>query len=406
MKRIAALFSLLLLTGCMVQVYRVIKNPEAGMNPDKTRFLVKATINDKPALLALDTGLESNVALFTDAAERLGLTFNTPPMSLGRPDGQMLSLSTKPYRITAFSVSGRMCLTVVNIPIKADIDGSFGWPLFRDNVMQIDVSKGVLRIIPSVPREARTWTKFGVLPKSSMLFLTIPGPHGNGVILVDTGSSEGVALNPERWRVWTNANPDRPKTITGFYSPGSGSIVSEESWAQHLSLGPLTFTGVPVIQLARNESASMPPGFIASLGIAALERLDIIVDGKENAAYIRSREAPPLPHAYNRAGVTFFWGDPHGGSTNNWIAYVVQDTPAYEAGIRNGDVLIQAKRISGVNSPMDVSSNFPMLPAGTRIDLTLKHEEKTYNTTVTLRDIFPTAASPSANEPATAASSK
>ena len=47
---------------------------------------------------------------------------------------------------------------------------------------------------------------------------------------------------------------------------------------------PLILTGVPVTEASPTQVALGSPGFGASLGIAALKRLDFIVDGKHAMA--------------------------------------------------------------------------------------------------------------------------
>jgi hypothetical protein len=275
------------------------------------------------------------------------------------------------------------------------IDGFFGWPLFRDNIIRIDADRQLLTTIDEVPAEARTWTSLRLHRKSSLLSLEIPGPHEGGTIFIDTGSDSGVSLSPARWSEWTNAHPNRPKTLRGSYSPRSGLVFGEESWSQQLSLGPLTLTDVPVTQSSDGDMSGISE-YAATLGLAALRRLEIIVDGKKGVAYVRSRNGPARPYDYNRSGVVFAPGDMQLSRTNNLIAQVMEGSPAYEAGIRNGDTLLKLNQ--------EWCTNWTQLTAavfrkhGTRVDVTLKRGDQAYDTTVVLRDIFPSSANPTTKD--------
>jgi hypothetical protein len=401
-KKIRAILFLLLLSlaGCVtVAYYRQLDDATAGMNADGTRFIVNGIINNKPATLALDTGAGADLVLFRPSAERLGLSFSDVPMALGRPDGMTPSELTKPYRVTAFDITGKMSFAIIDIPISVDaIDGIVGWPLLRDNILQIDADRQALKSLDEVPQEARAWTSLRLRRKSSYLTLEIPGPHGEGGILIDTGSAGGVSLNPERWQAWTNAHPNRPKTLAASYSPGSGMVIGEESWSQRFSLGPLTLTDVPVTQADRSDIALGSPGYQATLGIAALRRLELVVDGKKGVVYLRPQNGRSRPYPYNRAGVVFAPRSLQGSGTNSLIAHVIEGSPAYDAGIQNGDMLVKINQQWSTNRPQLSTHLFRTLPAGTRIDLTLKRGEGTVNTTVVLRDIFPSSAVPAKEE--------
>ena len=76
----------------------------------------------------------------------------------------------------------------------------------------------------------------------------------------------------------------------------------------------------------------------ATLGLAALKRLDIVIDGKHGIAYLRPKKTPPLPYQHNRLGADFIPQDSH---NDDLIAHVANGSPAYEAGIRDGDILLK-----------------------------------------------------------------
>jgi C-terminal processing protease CtpA/Prc len=73
------------------------------------------------------------------------------------------------------------------------------------------------------------------------------------------------------------------------------------------------------------------------LGLEALKRLDLIVDGKHGMAYLRPKQTRSVPGDHNRLGAVFV---PRDDQSDDLVAHVLEGSPAFEAGIRNGDVLL------------------------------------------------------------------
>ena len=78
---------------------------------------------------------------------------------------------------------------------------------------------------------------------------------------------------------------------------------------------------------------------------------------------------------------------PTGTQTNQAVAQVVDGGPAYEAGVRNGDVLLQVDKIA-VTSWSDSWLRRFRMQAGTKLKLRLKRDGKIFTTTATLRQIL------------------
>jgi len=366
----------------------------AKMDATGHRFLVPAQINSQPATLAFDTGAET-LFLFKPAAERLGLELPKIPSDVLRKGGKFPVVDTKPYDITIFNKTSKLPIPVADFSVQSDVDGCIGWPQFKTSIFQIDVANGIIRSLPQVPAEARQWTVFHIHPSSDVLCLELPKPNKLGVIFVDTGSFSGVALNRDRWRAWTNANPHVAKTLLGYYMGGAGTVVAEEAWAENLSIGPLLLHDVPVHPASASESnaGSWQYPCQATIGLAALQRLDFIIDGPSGVAYVRPRKGPFPPYPHNRAGVIFTIQPPQKSKSGVLVAHVVENGPAYKAGIRNGDHLtgFNGKSITNANNGPTYFSYTN--PAGTKLNFTLKRGETEFDTIVTLEDIFPSATS-------------
>ena len=186
---------------------------------------------------------------------------------------------------------------------------------------------------------------------------------------------------------------NQPTSILAYYMVNKELFVSEEIWTREIAIGPLVLTDVPVTE--DNQSAvdlfsSADTQFQATLGFAALKRLDIIIDGKHSIAYLRPRQTPSLPYEHNRLGATFVERDP---TNNDLVAHVVDGTPAFDGGIRNDDVLLKIDELDATKWRTDPNvtplSRFWYSPAGTKLELTLKRGDRVFKTTAVLRNILP-----------------
>jgi hypothetical protein len=165
-----------------------------------------------------------------------------------------------------------------------------------------------------------------------------PGPR----LIVDTGHDGGIMLPPARWREWRAAHPNAPVTIDGGWMAGDGARIHEVAWADEIAVGDLVFRGVPVEEALPAYLGEAAAGEeIVGLGVAALKRLDLIVDARAHLAHATALSSPPpgLPH--NRTGVVFM---PKAEGGDELVAHVLTGGPAFRAGMRDGDVLLKVNR--------------------------------------------------------------
>lgn len=240
----------------------------------------------------------------------------------------------------------------------------------------------------------QTWTKFQISTDFYDLALELSSAHGQKLILtVDSGADDGVKLGPESWRQWKSAHPNQPITLEAYYTPNPGLVVAEESWADKISLGSLTLTNVPVMESDSTDLVlhTLPnTRYEGTLAYKALKRLDLVIDGGHGFAYLRPKMTPTLSYVHNRLGAVFM---PQNLQSNDLVAHVVAGSPAYEAGIRNDDVLLSIGELDVTKWRTDPAvlplSRFWSSPPGTKHELTLRRGDKIYNTSVILRNIVP-----------------
>ncbi len=355
------------------------------------RILLDAAINGKPARLVFDTGA-SDLVLFRRGAERLGLKVTEPPRDVQVSAGEVAVGRTEECDFVLGATRARTWFRVFEPPsfLKMGVDGAVGWEPIRYNTIRIDAALRQATWLTNAPSETGSWLKFRIRRQARVLSMEIPGQGGSqGVLTVDTGSSCGVALSPERWRAWRAAHANQPLTLLAGYMPGAGTVVTEETWAKELTFGPLVLTEVPVMPANVAEQAMGTPGFEASLGLAALKRLDLIIDGELGIAYVRPKTTTSPPYEHNRLGAVFAPRDTDGVDL---IAHVIDGSPAYEAGVRSGDVLLKVGDLDVTKWRTDPTvlplSRFWERPPGTKTELILKRGAQTIKAKPALRRIL------------------
>jgi hypothetical protein len=354
------------------------------------RIWLDAKINGKRARLCFDSGADYFI-LTREGAQRLGLKFTEPATNTVVPPGQVPRGITEECSLSLEGTTGSARFEVVDIPRYRQIDfvGVVGWWSLRNNIIEMDANADRITFLSKVPKRVADWIQLAVVTNGGFLILEIPhasGPHG--ALCIDSGSERGVDLAPDKWRAWKALHPHQPTTLNAFITLGDGLVVREEAWANELVFGPLVLTRVPVIEATPMEVALVGTNYEGDLGLAALKRLDLIVDGKRSVAYLRAKKTPPSAYSHNRLGAVFV---PKDVESNEFVARVADGSPAQEAGVRNGDVLLKVNGTTITKANYDGHRRFGAR-AGTKINLTLGRSGEIFKTTVILRDILlPTA---------------
>ncbi len=363
----------------------------SGKQEYKERLILDAKINGESVRLGFDTGAEFTV-LFRRTAKRLKLNVTEPPANAKADPGEVPMGISEECRFELGDTTTKARFRVFEIPHHLDpgMDGVLAWADFRDNIVWIAADTNRLSFSTALPENMDRWTKWKIRQDSRYLEIILPlASEKEGTILIDTGSPFGVQLSPQRWKQWRDKHRDQSVSIQAEYTPGIGLKVYEEAWADSLSIGEFSLADVPIRESAPVKSL-MFKNYQATLGMFALTRLDIIIDGKNACIYTLPNPKPTSRYQYNRLGAVFV---PANMKSDDLVAHVAENSPAQEAGISNGDVLRRIDDLDVTKWRTDPRvlpmARFWSRPAGTKFQLTLLRDNKPIKVEVELKELFP-----------------
>ncbi len=363
----------------------------SGKQERDERIIFKAKINGQSVRLAFDTGAEFTI-LFRQTAKRLKLDVTEPPANAKVGPGQVPVGRTEECRFELGNSIFKARFRVLDLPRHIDpgMDGILAWANIQDAIVWISADTKRLSTLAALPENMDKWTKWNIRKDSRCLEIKVPLALGkDGTILIDTGGSFGVELTPQRWKQWRDKHRDQPVSVRADYTPGIGIKIHEVAWADSLNIGKFSLTDVPVAESAPVRTL-MFTNYQATLGLFALTRLDIIIDGKNACIYTRPNPKPTSRYQYNRLGAVFV---PANKKSDDLVAHVAENSPAQEAGIRNGDVLRRIGDFDVTKWRTDPRvlplSRFWSRPAGTELELTLARGNTPVKVKVELKELFP-----------------
>ena len=350
-----------------------------GLKGFDDRLFVDGYVNKYPVRFCFDTG-SPGCHLFDRTVTRLGL--------------KVKDRQTEKCGFNVWFMSAKGRFWVLDIPKESEApseEGIIGWGLLQDEIVHFDVPQNRVYLEPRLPADIGTYLRLPLWTKDvSVLCLKVPvAGQGDGIIFVDTGSFHGVGLSPAGWNGWKREHPEAPITLRVALMM-SGDIKVEQSWAKRLSVGGLDFTEMLVEQCFPIPSSLRinPQALVATLGLGALRDYDVIVDKKNAYAYFRQRPRRSIAIFHNRLGAAFMQ---RSKQDPEMVAYVAAGTPAFESGIRDGDILLKY-RSGEPSGPWKTATRevWDVLnaPPKTKVEFVLKRNEEVFQTNAVLRDIL------------------
>lgn len=341
---------------------------------DHDRSVTPLVIKGRPARFILDTGIGMPAVLFEPALRRFNVALTEAPEAGPRP-GTVTLVTTDPLPVAFFGRDTEISFAVVPLPsfvnpkLDGVGDGAIGWPAISHHPWILDTANNVFSPLQEISEEMKSGQRFE-LTEHRVLVIKTSLSEKNTQIYIDTGSASGIKLPPAEWNKWKKENPHAPITLSMSYFIGEGFRAREESMATEFKLGPLTLRHVPIGEASLSEHIKEDSGddTVISVGLRALDTFALILDPDNKLAYAHPNSGGVVPK-HNRFGIAFSEvGD-------NLVAQVAPRSPAAEAGLQTGDLLVEVDGRTFANwreSPRAMDALNLSAPAGTTKKFVIK----------------------------------
>lgn len=336
--------------------------PIDAANPLEGTPVAIAWSSSTQLMMGLDTGAVQTSLLFSPAVETVGArlrgrgSMRTANVAIAlKQDGEILSK--------------KQDVVVVE---QAPYDGLLGWECIKKYVWNINYPKRSHRFFNTLPSKIKTWTKLDLV--SGADYPQIADKHGRRIIL-DTGAPHAVYISKKRWNAIKLAYPDAFVSVYSGYSPAAGGFYAHE--CMHVSsfqLGVLELKNILLCEsFANPEVMGIPDDIDIILGYGALASRQFWLDGPGEALYFSSSSQRMADPPFNLMGGTFIQ-DRNGGLPMK--AVVAQWSPAWNAGLRTGDILVS---INGRKTPYADMVDYVTTQRGAHANVVVSRKNKLLN---------------------------
>lgn len=351
---------------------------------------VQARVNGKgPYTFIVDTGGHTLLSAKVIAEAGLASTGSSPEGGAGEKQS---SLGFVPFR--TLSIGGVEMHDQVGFSAEIyqpaiegiAVDGMVGFELFRRLVVRIDYGRKVLTFTKPGSRSledagvAVPFVFYDHMPFVRGRLDGIPATFD-----IDTGSrSELDVTSPAVIRDHLRERYARGvRAVTGW---GVGGEVSSYVVRVHsISLGAMP-VAAPVADLSEDKRGSFSdPNYDGNVGSALLKRFVVTFDYGHQTMYLRRIEPVPADVGdFDRSGLWI-----NAGKDGYVVTSVAAASPAAEAGLKTGDVIIEldGRRAKAA----DLSAARELLrarPAGSRVPMLVMGKAATRRIVLTLRDLI------------------
>jgi hypothetical protein len=277
--------------------------------------------------------------------------------------------------------------------IGSSIDGILGADFFKNFVVKIDYKREVLTLIDPMHFRKDVVKKYHdfdieVINKKPYLTCTAevnPGFPTQTRLLLDTGAGISAIFHHNSDSLLMLKN----QIVKGNLGKGLGGDIEGFSGKIHsLRFGELQFTNMvtsfqAIDDVLINKDKLVKNGLIGNL---ILERFDVVIDFVGQKLYLKPNKNYNKDFEYDKSGLTFFAFGPN--LRQYYVKYVMEQSPAAEAGFMEGDVIVGIGRWSYKWYSLNKLNRIMSGKAGTTIKLKIKRDGKILKKEFDLRSLF------------------
>lgn len=275
--------------------------------------------------------------------------------------------------------------------LGVDVHGIIGYEFFNHFVVMIDYDRNLITVYdPEVFRPRRKHTAIPIEIDQGRPYISATIAQYNGTVidtklLLDSGASHGVLLE-------TDTEPDiflpdkRLKTVIGWGL--GGELSGFLGRINHLRLDKFEFRDV-LVSFAEDyssEEISQLTGRNGSIGGDLLSRFTITFDYNAGMLYLRKNRTFGYPFEFNLGGIDLVAFGPNYASFR--IVNVIMNSPAWEAGIQVGDVILSVNGKTNSNLTLSEINTILRTGPGSRINIELIRNNEVIKTSFKLKRLI------------------
>ena len=313
---------------------------------------IKARINgSEPLTFELDSGAGSGLVLYFKAAQGLGLKIEGKGKGSGAGESTFDTSFIKGVSLRFAGVEMSNQTFVVFPPERTRsasdrvVDGVIGYSLFSRYAIEVDYQSRVVNLYEpktyqySGPGESIPIRVMGNVPFARVKIPIEGGKPVEGEFIVDMGAGRFALILNTPLVESRHLLAVAQKTIEELGAKGAGGNVKLlVGRLPQLQLGPFTFSN-PVVYFAQDrKGAFASTEFSGVIGGELLSRFRVIFDYAHKRLYLEPNSHLTDAFEYDMSGIRL---EADGADLKTFrVKRVAENSPAFEAGVRQGDVIL------------------------------------------------------------------
>lgn len=367
-------------------------------------FIIVDVIFQKilPLKFILDTGAENTILLKREYAEMLNIPFHKKIKLMGADmseevnayicNGTFIQLTnTRSVRHNIIVLEKDYLF--LEEYIGTQVDGILGAEFFKDLILKIDYKLSTLTIYdPEKYNYSRLKNyvnyDISIINNKPYLYCVTEPKAGtliNTLLLVDTGAGLTALFHHNTDTLLQLSG----QIINGSLGKGLGGDIEGFTGKIHkLHMGKLYFNNLLSSFQDLDESLIQPDRVTRNglLGNLLLERFDVVLDLKKAKLFLKPHKGYNKTFEFDKSGLTLF---AYGENLNQYyIKYVIEKSPAGEAGLMPGDIVMKIGHWSYKWYDLRRINKILSGRTGKTIQLKIRRGEQILNKKIILRDLF------------------
>lgn len=316
---------------------------------------IKVKVNDGDALnFVFDTGA-SLVVLDSLMADNMGIKSDYSQSAQGAHGSETYNVAVH-QKISVGRIDLKTNMILVNLKqlsqkLDKTIDGIIGYDILKNFVTQFDFEKKIIRLytkddlIRGLDSYAKIPMKFEntPIPQMNLTFTLKDGSTHTGNFLFDSGANLTLLFNTP-YAEKHDLKGRSGKTIKAQARGLNRSTTFTRGSIEKVRFGDFEFLDLPIDIAENKKGVSGSTLYSGILGAKIINRFDMVLDYPHKLFYFKPNATFEKPFDFPMSGMGIERVD-----DKIMVSYVVEDSDAYQKGIRAGDELLSIGDYNGKN---------------------------------------------------------